>query len=111
MTDADKETFTEKIQVAGEDLVTRVKELIAEGNVRRVVLLNDQGKVLLKVPMNLGAAVGGVAVLTAPFLTMLGVVAGLLARVTIEIERTGPRPTEEIIVEVEETIEVEEPEV
>lgn len=102
MNEDNEGTFTEKIQVAGADVVERVKELVAEGNVRRIVLRNDEGKTLLTVPMNLGAAVSGVAVLAAPLVVVLGVVAGMLARVTIEVERTEMPAPEEIIIEVEE---------
>lgn len=94
--------FTEKMQVAGTDLVERVKELVAEGNVRRIVIRNDKGKQLLAIPMNLSVAAGGVAVLAAPVLVVLGGIAGLLASVTVEVERTDVQVDDVIIVEVDD---------
>lgn len=93
--------FTEKIQVVGAEVVDRVKELIAEGNVRRIVVRNADGKKLLTLPMNAGAAVGAGVVLAAPALAVLGAAAGLLTDVTLEVERTD---SDEIIIEVEEEI-------
>ncbi len=98
--------FTEKIQVVGADVVDRVKELMAEGDVRRIVVRNEDGKQLFAMPMNAGAAVGAGVVLAAPALAVLGAAAGLLTNLTIEVERTD---SEEIIVEVEE-VEIEEEE-
>lgn len=94
--------FTEKIQVAGEDLLDRVKELVAQGNVRRLTVRNKSGKVLVQIPLNLGVAGGGVAVLAAPWLVVLGGIAGLLSDVTIEVERTDIIDVESIIIDVDE---------
>ncbi len=88
--------------MAGTDLVERVKELVAEGNVRRIVIRNDKGKQLLTIPMNLSVAAGGVAVLAAPVLVVLGGIAGLLASVTVEVERTDVEVDDVIIVEVDD---------
>lgn len=91
--------FTEKIQVAGAEVVDRVKQLVAEGNVRRIVVRNEKGKKLLTLPMNAGAAVGAGVVLMAPALAVLGTAAGLLTNLTLEVERTD---AEEVVIEVEE---------
>lgn len=93
-------TFTEKIQVAGHELVDRVKELVAEGDVRQVTVRNEAGKKLLTVPMNLGVAAGGIAVLAAPTLVVLGGIAGLLANVTLEVQRTDVVDVDATVIEV-----------
>ena len=77
----------EEIEVAGNELVDRVKELAAEGSVRRIKIIADDGDVFFEAPLNVGLAVSGVVVLTAPWLAVLGVIAGLVKKVKIEVER------------------------
>jgi len=80
-------TFTEEIEVAGSQLVEEVTRLIAEGNVRKLRLRSRNDDVVLEVPLTAGAVVGGVVVLAAPWLAILGALAGLLAKVRIEVIR------------------------
>ena len=81
-------TFTEQIEIAGSELVDRTKELIQEGNVRRLIIRNQDDEVLLEVPLTAGVAVGGVVTLIAPVLAALGAMAALLTHVKVEIVRT-----------------------
>jgi hypothetical protein len=81
-------TWTEEIEVAGKDLVDRVKEVVKAGNVRKVILRTPDGKLLLEIPLTAGAVAGGVVVLVAPVLAALGAMAALLAKVKIEVVRT-----------------------
>lgn len=83
----ERRTFVEEIEVAGNQLVDRVKELAKEGSVRRMKIVADDGDVFLETPLNIGLAVGGVVVLAAPWLAILGAVAALVTKVRIEIER------------------------
>lgn len=73
----------EEIKVSGKKLVAKLKELIREGNVRRVVLKNPQGRVLLDMPLNAGVV--GAALL--PFWAAVGAVAVLATDYSILIER------------------------
>lgn len=73
----------EEIKVSGEKLKDRLKELIHEGNVRRVVLKNPSGRVLLDMPLNAGVV--GVALL--PFWAAVAAVAVLATEYTVAIER------------------------
>lgn len=82
-----KKTFVEEIEVAGDKLVDRVKELAKEGSVRQLKIVAEDGDVFLETPLNIGLAVGGVVVLAAPWLAILGAIAGLATKVRIEIER------------------------
>ena len=82
-----KETWVEEIEVAGDKLVARVKELAKEGSVRQIKIIADDGDVFLKTPLNIGLVVGGVVVLAAPWLAILGAIAGLVTKVRIVIER------------------------
>lgn len=85
--DDGKRTVFEEIEVAGDQLVERVKELAKEGNVRRLKIVANDGDVFLETPLNIGLAVGGVVVLAAPWLAILGAIAALVTKVRIEIER------------------------
>ncbi len=80
-------TWTEEIEVAGNELVHRVQELVQEGNVRRLIIRGPDGNKLLEVPLTAGVVAGGAAAILAPQLAALGVVAGLVARVRIEVVR------------------------
>ncbi|MBN2336407.1 DUF4342 domain-containing protein [Candidatus Bathyarchaeota archaeon] len=73
----------EEFSVATDDLVGRVKQLIAEGNVRRIVVRDEKGDLLLEIPVT-AAAIG---VLIAPYLAALGAIAAIVTRVTVHIER------------------------
>ena len=80
-------TFTEEVEVAGQHLVDEVTKLIAEGNVRKVRVRSQNDDVVLEVPLTAAAVIGGVVVLTAPWLAILGALAGLLVRVRLEVVR------------------------
>jgi phage terminase large subunit-like protein len=82
--------FTEEIEVAGQKLVEEVTRLISEGNVRRLRVRSVNDEIVIEVPLTAGAAVGGVLVLAAPWLVLLGGLAGLVARVKIEVVREEP---------------------
>lgn len=85
---SEKKSFTEEFMVRGSEAVQKVKDLIKEGNVRKVVVKNEEDKVLFEIPMSAGVAVGGALTLMAPILAALGAAAALLARVKIEVHRT-----------------------
>ncbi len=74
---------TQSMQVQGKDLAERVKELIHEGNVRRVVIKQEDGDTVAEFPLTVGV----VGALVAPMLAAVGALGTLLARCTIEVER------------------------
>ncbi len=82
-----KKTIIEEIEVAGDQLVKRVKELAEESSVRNLKIVANDGDVFLETPLNIGLVVGGVVVLAAPWLAILGAIAALVTRVRIVIER------------------------
>lgn len=91
-------TFTEQFEVAGEEVVAKVKELMADSSARKVVIKNDSGKELLTVPLNVGVAAGGLAVLAAPVVAAVGALAALATHVRLEVVResdgmTGEAPS------------------
>ncbi len=80
-------TFTEEVEVAGQHLIDEVTRLIAEGNVRKVRVRSQNDDVVLEVPLTAASVVGGITVLAAPWLAILGALAGLLVRVRLEVVR------------------------
>ena len=73
----------EEYTVSGSNLVDRVRELLHEGNVTRVIVKDDAGKTLLEIP----ATVGVVGVVLAPWLVALGVIAALVTNCRLVVER------------------------
>lgn len=92
--------WVEEMEVAGHELVDRVKSLVAEGNVRRLIIRNAKGEVLIEVPLTPAVVVGGVAAVINPVLALLGALAALIARLKFEIVRV------ETIDDNAETIEI-----
>ena len=79
-------TESEKFTVSGSQVVEKVKQLIHEGNVRRVRLLHE-GKTIIEIPLSIGAPVVAAGILAAPILAALGAFAALVAECTIEVEK------------------------
>jgi hypothetical protein len=76
----------EEIHVMGANLVEKVKELIHEGNVQRIIIKNEQGVTLVEIPVTLAA----IGVMAAPVLAAVGAIAGIVTKCTIVIERREP---------------------
>lgn len=83
-------TVTEEFRVSGEAVVGKVKELVREGNVRRITIKNDDGKVLVEIPLTIGLI--GTALL--PVWAAIGAIAALVANLTISVEKVAPEPVE-----------------
>ena len=81
-------TWSEEIVVAGNELVDRIKLLLQQGNVRRLIIKKPDGTALMEVPLTAGAMVGGALVIVAPVLAALGALAALLAEVKVEVVRS-----------------------
>ncbi len=78
----------EEYRVDGDALVAKIKELIHEGNVRRVTLKNDEGKTLIEIPLTVGV-VGAVLL---PVWAAIGAIAALAANLTIVVEKVEQVP-------------------
>ena len=74
---------TEEFSVSSDDLVKKVKDLLHEGNVTRIIVRDEQGRVFLEVPVTAGL----IGVILAPWLAALGAVAALVTECTISVER------------------------
>jgi hypothetical protein len=77
---------SEKFTVSGDKVVAKIKQVIHEGNVRRVRLIHD-GKTIIEIPLSIGAPVAVVGILAAPVLAAVGAAAALLTECTIEVEK------------------------
>jgi len=77
------EFSSEQFKVYGHELLLKVKELVKEGNVRRIIIKNEKGKVMLEIPITF-AVVGA---FFAPILAAVGALAALMTKCTVEVER------------------------
>jgi uncharacterized membrane protein YvbJ len=73
----------EEFAVSADNLIEKVKELLHEGNVTRIIVKDEKGKVLLEIP----ATIGVIGVVLAPWLAALGVIAALVTNCTMVVER------------------------
>ncbi len=78
---------TEKFTISGSQLVDKVKQLIREGNVRRIRVIHDD-KTIIEIPLSIGAPAAAATILVAPVLAALGAFAALVTECTIEVEKT-----------------------
>ncbi len=76
-------TTTEEFRVNGEELLAKVKQLVREGNVRRIVIKSKEGKTLVELPLTIGV----VGALLAPVLAAVGAIAALVTECTVVVER------------------------
>lgn len=79
-------TFTEEFKVSGEAVVSKVKELVREGNVRRITLKNEEGRTLIEIPLTIGV----IGTVLLPVWAAIGAIAALAANLTLSVERREP---------------------
>jgi len=75
---------TEEFRVDGEDLLAKIKNLVKEGNIRRIIIKNKEGKVVFEIPLTFGV----VGALIAPQLAAVGAIAALLTEATVVVEKS-----------------------
>ena len=80
-----KRIGTEEHRVRGDDLLAKVKEIVREGNVRRIIIKDDEGKTLIEIPLTLGV-VGAVLL---PVWAAIGAIAAVVTRCSIVVERAA----------------------
>ena len=78
---------SEKFKVSGSQLVDKIKQLIHEGNIRKVRLLHED-KTILEIPLSIGAPAAALGIMMAPILAAIGAFAALITECTIEVEKT-----------------------
>ncbi|HYU76671.1 MAG TPA: DUF4342 domain-containing protein [Ktedonobacteraceae bacterium] len=95
--------YQEELQVMGEQLLTRVKELVHEGNVRRIII-KQEGHTIMEIPLTVGV----VGAIMAPALVAIGAIGALLSQCSIEVVRSE-RPGEAVQDKVDEILNKEPP--
>jgi hypothetical protein len=86
MSQPEGNTRWEEVKVTGDQLVSTVKELIREGNIRRIVIKNEEGHVYLEIPLTVGV----VGALLLPVFAALGALAAVASGLTIAVEKIVP---------------------
>jgi hypothetical protein len=74
---------TEEFKIDGDQLVTKIKDLIKQGNIRRVIIKNEEGRTMIELPLTLGV----VGSIVAPQLAALGAIAVLIGHGTLVVEK------------------------
>lgn len=74
---------TEEFRINGEELIAKIKQLIHEGNVRRIIIKDKEGKTVMEIPLTIGV----VGALLAPTLAAVGAIAALLTEATVVVEK------------------------
>jgi hypothetical protein len=82
----DKDEFRHEFKVKGEELLSKIKEIIQEGNAKRIIIKNEKGDTYLEIPVTIGI----IGALFAPILAAVGALAALAANFTIIVEKKEP---------------------
>lgn len=80
---SEEKVRTEEFRVDGEELLGKIKNLLKEGNIRKVIIKDKDGKVIFEIPLTFGV----VGVLIAPQLAAVGAIAALLTEATVVVEK------------------------
>ena len=80
---SEEKVRTEEFSVNGEELIARIKNLINEGNIRRIIIKDKEGKVVFEIPLTFGV----VGALIAPQLAAIGAIAALVTEATVVVEK------------------------
>ena len=78
---------TEEFRIQGDELVTKVKTLIHEGNIRRIILKNEAGHILIEIPLTVGVMGGVLSAALFPVLAAVGAIGAVVAHLTLVIEK------------------------
>ena len=79
----DRGTFYEELRVTGEEVAETMRKLLHEGNVRRIIVTNDEGQTIMEVPVTVGV----VAAIVAPLIAAVAVVGAMVSGLRIVVER------------------------
>ncbi len=83
------EDIKHEFKVKGEELVEKIKQLLHEGNIRRIIIKDEEGKVYLEIPVTFGV----VGILLAPTIAALGAIAAMVAHLKVEVIKTEETET------------------
>jgi hypothetical protein len=80
---SDEKIHSEEFRVNGEELIAKIKNLLHEGNIRRIIIKDKDGKTVMEIPLTIGV----VGVLLAPTLAAIGAIAALVTEATVVVEK------------------------
>ena len=73
-----------EFKVKGKELLNKIEDLIKEGNIRRIIIKDNEGKTFIEIPLSFGV----IGVLAAPIVVAIGALAGVVANFTVEVIKT-----------------------
>ncbi|MFB2922945.1 MULTISPECIES: DUF4342 domain-containing protein [Aerosakkonema] len=77
----------EEFKISGDSLVAKVKELIYQGNIRRIIIKNEEGRTLIEIPLTIGLVGGVIGATMFPVIAALGAIGAVVAHLTLVVER------------------------
>ena len=84
---SEEKVRTEEYSVSADEAVKKVKEILDEGNVRRIIIQTDEGKTLIEFPLTIGVAAAAGVLLLAPLLAAVGALAAIVTDLRIVVEK------------------------
>ena len=92
-TEPSEKVTVEEFKISGDALVVKVRELIHQGNICRIIIKNENGHTLIEIPMTVGVIGGTVGAVFFPIVAAVGVIGAMVAHLTVVIERREPNPS------------------
>ena len=93
--EANEQVTVEEFKISGDVLGAKIKELIHQGNIRRIILKNEEGQTLIEIPMTVGVIGSVISAALFPVIAAVGVIGAMVARLTVVIERIESEPSSE----------------
>jgi hypothetical protein len=85
----DQKVSVEEFSISGDSLVAKVKELIHEGNIRRIIIKHSEGQTLIEIPLTVGVVGGVIGAALFPVVTAVAVIGSMVAHLTIVVEKSN----------------------
>jgi Domain of unknown function (DUF4342) len=85
--ETEEKVSVEEFTISGDALVAKVKELVHEGNIRRIIIKNEEGRILIEIPLTVGVVGGVLSAALFPVIAAVGVIGAMVAHLTIVIEK------------------------
>jgi hypothetical protein len=86
-TEANETVSVEEFTINGDALGAKVKELIHQGNIRRIIIKNEEGGTLIEIPLTVGVVGGVISAALFPVVAAVGVIGAMVAHLTLVIEK------------------------
>lgn len=90
---SEEQVTTEEFKVSGDALVAKIKELIYQGNIRRIIIKNEEGHTLIEIPMTVGVIGSVLSAALFPVVAAIGVIGAMVTHLTVVVERKESRPS------------------